>query len=96
MIQPVQVAAQETLIKEALSYGRKFVRYGKPANYIPELAKKDYSEVAPGESTSYYNGFQFDPEGGIITVTFMDNFHQIKDKLVVELDPATLTTYQAP
>lgn len=63
---------------------------------IPELAKKDYSEVAPGESTSYYNGFQFDPEGGIITVTFMDNAHQIEDKLVVELDPATLTTYQAP
>jgi hypothetical protein len=63
---------------------------------IPELAQKDYFDVAPGESTSYYNGFQFDPEGGIITVTFMDNFHQIKDKLVVELDPATLTTYQAP
>lgn len=63
---------------------------------IPELAKKDYFELAPGESTSYYNGFQFDPEGGIITVTFMDNFHQIEDKLVVELDPATLTTYQAP
>ena len=63
---------------------------------IPELAEKDYFDVAPGESTSYYNGFQFDPEGGIITVTFMDNFHQIEDKLVVELDPAALTTYQAP
>ena len=45
MIQPVQVAAQETLIKEALSYGRKFVRYGKPANYIPELAKKDPNKL---------------------------------------------------
>ena len=63
---------------------------------IPELAKKDYFDLAPGETTSYYNGFQFDPEGGIITVTFMDKFLQIQDKLVVELDPATLTTYQAP
>ena len=63
---------------------------------IPEMAKKDYEDLAAGASTSYYNGFQFDPEGGIITVTFMDNFHQIEDKLVVELDPATLTTYQAP
>jgi glutaminase len=32
---------QELLIQEALRYGRRFVRYGKPASYIQELAKKD-------------------------------------------------------
>ena len=34
----------QQLIQSALSYGRRFVRYGKPASYIPELASKDPSK----------------------------------------------------
>ena len=59
-----------------------------------DLYGKDYEEVAPGESISYYNGFNYNPDGGVITVTIMDNFHQIEDKLVIEIDPATLTPYE--
>ena len=32
---------QQLLLQEALSYGRPYTRYGKPASYIPELAKID-------------------------------------------------------
>ena len=35
----------QQLIQSALSYGRRFVRYGKPASYIPELASKDPSKL---------------------------------------------------
>ena len=35
----------QQLIQNALSYGRRFVRYGKPASYIPELASKDPSKL---------------------------------------------------
>ena len=35
----------QQLIQSALSYGRRFVRYGKPATYIPELASKDPSKL---------------------------------------------------
>lgn len=35
---------QETM-HEALSYGRQFLRYGRPADYIEELAKKDTSRL---------------------------------------------------
>jgi len=33
------------MMKKALSHGRRFVRYGKPASYIPELASKDPSKL---------------------------------------------------
>lgn len=33
------------LMRSALSYGRRFVRYGKPASYIPELASKNPSKL---------------------------------------------------
>lgn len=33
------------LMRSALSYGRRFVRYGKPAGYIPELASKNPSKL---------------------------------------------------
>lgn len=35
----------QQMIQSALSYGRRFVRYGKPASYIPELASKDPSKL---------------------------------------------------
>ena len=36
---------KQELIQCALSHGRRFVRYGKPAGYIPELASKDPSKL---------------------------------------------------
>ena len=36
-----QTKDQQTLLNEALRYGKSYVRYGKPASYIPELAKID-------------------------------------------------------
>jgi len=36
---------KQELIQSALTYGRRFVRYGKPASYIPELASKDPSKL---------------------------------------------------
>ena len=36
-----QMKDQQTLLNEALRYGRPYIRYGKPAGYIPELAKID-------------------------------------------------------
>lgn len=35
----------QKLIQSALTYGRRFVRYGKPASYIPELASKNPSKL---------------------------------------------------
>ena len=35
----------QQMIQNALTYGRRFVRYGKPASYIPELAVKDPSKL---------------------------------------------------
>ena len=35
----------QTIVSEALQYGRQFVRYGKPASYIEVLAKKDPSRL---------------------------------------------------
>lgn len=45
MMLDLESVEQEKLIRQALSYGHKFVRYGKPADYIPELAKKDPSKL---------------------------------------------------
>ena len=36
---------KQELIQCALSHGRRFVRYGKPASYIPELASKNPSRL---------------------------------------------------
>ena len=36
---------QTSLLQDALRYGRGFTRYGKPADYIPELARKDPSKL---------------------------------------------------
>lgn len=36
---------KQELIQAALSHGRRFVRYGKPASYIPELASKNPSKL---------------------------------------------------
>lgn len=36
---------KQELIQCALTHGRRFVRYGKPASYIPELASKDPSKL---------------------------------------------------
>lgn len=58
---------QQLLLQEALSYGRPFTRYGKPAGYIPELAKidpnrlgvaicslEDGSIITAGECDAYF------------------------------------------
>lgn len=36
---------EQEMLQQALAYGRQFVRYGKPAGYIPELAAKDPSRL---------------------------------------------------
>ncbi len=36
---------EQKMIQEALTYGRRFVRYGKPGSYIPELASKNPSRL---------------------------------------------------
>ena len=35
----------QEMLQRALAHGRRFVRYGKPASYIPELASKDPSKL---------------------------------------------------
>lgn len=35
----------QEMLQKALAHGRRFVRYGKPAGYIPELASKDPSKL---------------------------------------------------
>ncbi len=62
----------------------------------PDQFKKDRVELPAGETTNYYNGFYYNPEGGIITVTFMDNLHTLEEKLVIEIDPAELVSYEKP
>jgi hypothetical protein len=62
----------------------------------PDQFKKDRVELPAGETTNYYNGFYYNPDGGIITVTFMDNRHILEEKLVVEIDPAELVSYEKP
>ena len=49
---------KQELIQCALTHGRRFVRYGKPASYIPELASKDPSKLGIAVC---------DMEGNIIT-----------------------------
>ena len=36
-----QIKDQQTMLQEALNFGKPYVRYGKPAGYIPGLAKID-------------------------------------------------------
>jgi len=36
---------KQEMIQSALTYGRRYVRYGKPASYIPELASKNPSKL---------------------------------------------------
>ena len=62
----------------------------------PDQFKKDRVELPAGEPTNYNNGFYYNPDGGIITVTFMDNRHILEEKLVVEIDPAELVSYEKP
>ena len=62
----------------------------------PDQFKKDRVELPAGETTNYYNGFYYNPDGGIITVTFMDNLHTLEEKLVIEIDPAELVSYEKP
>ena len=59
-----------------------------------DMMKKDRVELAPGETTNYYNGFKYNPEGGMITITIMDNFHKLEEKLIIEIDPAELVSYE--
>ena len=39
-----QIKDHQTLLNEALRFGKPYVRYGKPASYIPELAKADTND----------------------------------------------------
>ena len=46
-----------------------------------------WSGNGSGETTDYYNVFKFNSEGGVITITVMDNLHNREDKLIIEMDP---------